>query len=112
MLGTGASLCGGFLIGLVHFLVSTLLLGGAFSTQWPSIVLGSLAGFCGSLIDSFFGALFEYSGHNPKDNLVYDKHQKGLTHVTGWGIIDGNTTNFLSIAITAAVGGLIAPFLY
>jgi len=108
-----ASACGGLLIGLVHFLVSTLLLGGTLTSQLPSIVLGCLAGFFGSLVDSFCGAWLEYSGHNPQDNYVYSKPQKGLSHVTGLGLIDGNTTNFLSIAITAIVmGGGLAPYIY
>jgi len=111
-LGTLASVAGGLFIGTLYFLASTFLLGGSFGSQWPSILLGACAGFVGSLVDSVCGALFEYSGYNSEDNLVYQKEQRGLKHIAGMGAIDGNATNFVSIVVTALLTSFVGQHLY
>ncbi|KAL3221873.1 hypothetical protein MRX96_029184 [Rhipicephalus microplus] len=54
------SALGGAFIGLVYYLAMALFVGPsslqAASAQWLVILVGTLAGFLGSLLDSFLGA--------------------------------------------------------
>ena len=65
-IGLLVSLFGGFLIGLVFLLMTILCLPGyalRYSPpQYPYVLVGSLCGLLGSVIDSYLGALFQYSG--------------------------------------------------
>lgn len=60
------SVVGGLIIGLSYYLSILYFTDKVTWTyappQWPVILFGGLAGFIGSLIDSFMGATIQYSG--------------------------------------------------
>jgi len=66
--GTLSSALGGSIIGLAYFLV-TLLCGSESAVglssppQWPLLIVTTLTGLLGSLIDSVIGATLQYSGN-------------------------------------------------
>ena len=64
--GTIASGLGGLLVGLAYYAASCLLVNAGpmhqTPAQWPLLVVGLMAGVLGSIIDSFLGAVFQYSG--------------------------------------------------
>ena len=64
--GTIASAVGGLVVGLAYYIALCLLVeaGPTHKTipQWPLLLVGTIAGVLGSMIDSFLGAVFQYSG--------------------------------------------------
>lgn len=63
-IGLIASLLGGFFVGLAYFVTQLLFVGDLeiSAPQWPIILYGALAGFLGSVLDSYLGAIMQYSG--------------------------------------------------
>jgi len=113
--GTAASVGGGFLIGAMHYLCTFFVSDNfdvAIRTQWPSILLGTFAGFTGAMMDSFLGATLEYSGFDEKKNMVVSKKAENVKHISGRDILKGNHVNFLSIIITAFLSAWVAPHFY
>lgn len=74
---------GGLIIGLTYFFTliytcdSTLL--ERAPAQWPIIIVGGIAGLIGSIIDSYIGAIFQYSG---KCLYIYTQDMKKIVHRT------------------------------
>ena len=66
MVGLLASFVGGLLVGVAYY-GGILLTADAHQLassppQWPVVILGGVAGFMGSLVDSCLGATVQYSG--------------------------------------------------
>lgn len=64
--GLWFSFIGGLLVGIAHYVtliytVDPTLLERA-PVQWPILFVGGIAGFLGSVLDSYLGAIFQYSG--------------------------------------------------
>lgn len=70
--GLLVSILGGITVGLSYYLtvlitVDTVILQLAVP-QWPIIIIGGIGGLFGSVIDSFLGAMLQYSG---KMSILY-----------------------------------------
>ncbi|XP_033101910.1 transmembrane protein 19-like [Anneissia japonica] len=98
-----ASFVGGLVVGLGYYIgfisLSTLALQEA-PPQWPIIFAGGVGGFLGSFIDSYLGALFEYSALSEKGQVV-DMKQEHSNHISGMGFLDGKSITMLAGAINA-----------
>lgn len=110
--GTIASVIGGLLIGLVYY--GTLFLLSfidsfpmEYPPQWPIIVLGCIAGFTGSVVDSILGATMQYSGFCERERKVVSRPSKDVKHIAGRDILDNHLVNLVSSAIT----GVLTSFL-
>lgn len=66
-MGTIASTLGGLLVGIAQYLTlfyfADKMIWAYAPPQWPIILIGALAGFLGSLIDSLLGGTLQYSGN-------------------------------------------------
>ncbi|XP_053609972.1 transmembrane protein 19 isoform X2 [Plodia interpunctella] len=108
VVGTLFSALGGFVIGLTYYLAvlyftdSSLL---AYAPpQWPLIVYGTIAGFIGSLVDSYIGAALQYSGVD-KDGKIVSHSLLSVKHISGRNILDNHSVNLICTVIM----GLLTP---
>ncbi|XP_071872832.1 transmembrane protein 19 [Bombus fervidus] len=102
--GLLVSILGGITVGLSYYLtvlitVDTVVLQLA-APQWPIIIIGGIGGLYGSIIDSFLGAMLQYSGINDKGKIV-ERPGKRVKHICGRQILDNHSVNLLSSVITA-----------
>ncbi|XP_050470001.1 transmembrane protein 19 isoform X4 [Bombus huntii] len=102
--GLLVSILGGITVGLSYYLtvlitVDTVILQLAVP-QWPIIIIGGIGGLFGSVIDSFLGAMLQYSGINEKGKIV-ERPGKHVKHICGRQILDNHSVNLLSSVITA-----------
>ncbi|KAL7631935.1 UNVERIFIED_CONTAM: hypothetical protein RMT77_017744 [Armadillidium vulgare] len=113
--GLLASFMGGATVGLSYFV--TLLLTVSSNEmrnappQWPVILFGGLAGFLGSLIDSFMGATIQYSGRN-KEGRIVEHPGIGVKHISGRHIFDNHGVNLLSTIFTSFLMPYIVLLFY
>ncbi|XP_065200158.1 transmembrane protein 19 [Planococcus citri] len=106
--GLWFSFIGGLLVGFAHYitLVNTVdptLLERA-PAQWPVVFVGGIAGFLGSVLDSYLGAIFQYSGVH-KSGVIVEHSGDGITHISGKEMLDNHSVNLIC---TIAMG-LITP---
>ena len=128
MLGTLASGMGGTFIGLSFYLMSLLFnftyvpkIGFVYSyahgkDQWPMIIVGTVFGFLGSLIDSLLGATLQvtYYDHEKKCIVKTFDPLKNKSHVeliSGLDILSNEAVNFISIAISMSLSVLVCPLI-
>eukprot|EP01104_Vermistella_antarctica_P010814 TRINITY_DN2918_c0_g2_i1.p1 TRINITY_DN2918_c0_g2~~TRINITY_DN2918_c0_g2_i1.p1 ORF type:complete len:298 (-),score=23.63 TRINITY_DN2918_c0_g2_i1:28-921(-) len=104
-LGCAASVMAGLCIGVTCYVAGLLFGNGATASvpQWPLIPLGCLAGFVGSLLDSLLGATIQYSGFCSQTRRIVSTPSATTRHISGWPLVDNDTVNFLSAAMTSLI---------
>ena len=117
--GTLASIAGGALIGLAYYITQTACLAIVYRLgqphyppQWPIIMLGCIAGFVGSAVDSLLGATVQYSGYCSERKRVVYKPTSTSKHITGIGLLDNHLVNLVSSAITATITPVIGYYIW
>eukprot|EP00794_Sanderia_malayensis_P013002 gene13001-14341_t len=112
IIGTLSSVVGGLVIGLVYYLTVTVFcnldhFSGTYPPQWPIIIIGTLAGFVGSIVDSILGATLQYSGYCERERKVVSKPSRNVKHICGRNILDNHLVNLVSSSMT----GIMMSFL-
>ncbi|CAG7832486.1 unnamed protein product [Allacma fusca] len=100
---------GGVLVGLGYYLMLILTTDGsllkASPPQWPIIIMGGVGGLLGSVIDSYLGALFQFSGVDEK-GVISEVPGQNIRHISGVPWLDNHSVNLLS---TVFAGILLPP---
>uniref|UniRef100_UPI00358E242A transmembrane protein 19 n=1 Tax=Myxine glutinosa TaxID=7769 RepID=UPI00358E242A len=112
--GLIASACGGLTVGLAFFIGTNALAPGleAAPPQWPLILYGAVAGFSGSIIDSFLGATLQYSGYDAKQGFVMSHPTPTTHHVSGYALLNNNAVNLFSVILSTALFPAVAYSLW
>ncbi|XP_004932076.1 transmembrane protein 19 [Bombyx mori] len=109
-IGTVFSGLGGFVIGLSQYFVLYLFSDKSSwdyaPPQWPIILMGTISGLLGSLVDSILGATLQFSGLNKEGKIVNHSYD-AVKHISGWNILDNHSVNLISTIII----GLLTPTL-
>eukprot|EP00026_Physarum_polycephalum_P012520 Phypoly_transcript_12841.p1 GENE.Phypoly_transcript_12841~~Phypoly_transcript_12841.p1 ORF type:complete len:302 (+),score=45.40 Phypoly_transcript_12841:182-1087(+) len=113
ILGCAASTLGGFVIGVAFALADVAVWflfgedGGATPEVVPVILLGTLGGIGGSLIDSLMGATIQYSGWSESKKKIVGEPGPGVKRVSGINILNNHHVNFFSSLATGLLAALV-----
>ncbi|KAG0188110.1 Transmembrane protein 19 [Apophysomyces sp. BC1034] len=112
-LGLGASVAGGAVIGLAGS-VALALDKRCQGFSWEIVILGTLAGLGGSLIDSLLGATVQRSLYSEKQKMIVPTEQQdpNVVVISGYDILDNHQVNFVSSLLTSSLSGLAACCIY
>ena len=123
LVGLGASVAGGILMGFLHGLFVPGGIASLFSlpllSSTTSLVafgrevlvlslVGLMGGLGGSLLDSLLGATVQATYYDKKDKKIVKKKGKHTEHVGGFGFLSNEMVNVVSTAVTALAAALVA----
>lgn len=116
MIGTLSSGMGGALVGVAYYL-TLLLCTSDFQlhkspAQWLIIPTGALAGLLGSTIDSYLGALFQFSGFDREKKCIVEHPGPNIEFISGTELLDNHSVNLLSALLTGLLTPKIAFYLW
>ncbi|KAM8971970.1 transmembrane protein 19 [Pelodytes ibericus] len=102
-IGLISSLFGGMSVGVAYFVTQLLLVADLdiAAPQWPIIIYGAMAGLVGSVIDSYLGAIMQYSGYEENTGKIVNHPTKDSKLISGKPILDNNAVNLFSSILVA-----------
>lgn len=107
LVGLIFSALGGFICGLAYYVFTLICVDREIlirsPPQWPLLLVGSMAGLLGSVIDSLIGATLQYSGYDMETGKIVSKSRTGVAWISGAEILDNHSVNLVSTLITALV---------
>jgi len=127
LFGLIASLCGGLFMGITFWLctnnnqdISNIIKDSTTSnisttSQIWILFICVFSSMFGSLLDSYLGAKYQYSGIDSKSGkVVNEKLHAAVTQIpnTGIDLLSNNEVNFIANTVTAFVGGLLSVLIF
>lgn len=101
---------GGFICGFTYYIFTIICVDREIllrsPPQWPLMIVGTIAGLLGSIIDSIIGATVQFSGYELSTGKIVSKSKPGVVWISGSEILDNHSVNLMSTLITA----LITPY--
>ncbi|XP_075456350.1 transmembrane protein 19 [Ascaphus truei] len=113
LVGLISSLLGGLSVGAAYFVTQLIFVNDleVAAPQWPIVIYGALAGLLGSIIDSYLGAIMQYSGYDESTGQIVNHPASGAKLISGKPILDNNAVNlFSSILIALLLPGAAWSF--
>lgn len=107
VLGLISSALGGSICGLTYYIFTLICVNRETllksPPQWPLLLVGTIAGLLGSLVDSVIGATMQFSGYQRSTGRIVSKSGPNVAWISGAEILDNHSVNLLSTLITAIV---------
>lgn len=101
------SALGGLIVGIAYYISMLLFLSDDFLAvsipQWPVIIVGTISGFLGSLIDSLLGATFQYSGYCHVKRCIVERPGDTVEYISGCSVLDNHSVNLVSSLLMALI---------
>ncbi|CAH2277896.1 transmembrane 19 [Pelobates cultripes] len=113
LIGLLASLLGGLSVGVAYFVTQLLFVHDLdiAAPQWPIVIYGAVAGLAGSVIDSYMGAIMQYSGYDENTGQIVNHPTRDAKLISGKPILDNNAVNlFSSIFVALMLPGVAWSF--
>ena len=110
--GLFVSFAGGIFIGIFHYLATVIFVDSDSlldsPAQFPLIFLGGIAGIFGSIVDSYLGAIFQFSGQT-KEGFIVEDPNEAVRKISGkFKLLNNHSVNLVSCFITAVAVPMIA----
>lgn len=113
--GTLASVSAGVIYGIIiysYIIIQKFFWDVPISNHHRIIFLTMFSSTFGSIIDSIFGSLFEYSGYCNEKRMIVKVKTNTTIHISGMNILDGNGVNFLSNIVTGLLCGFLGTLMF
>ena len=110
VIGTAASAAGGGIIGLSFYLHGLVTFPQA-PLQYHAIILGVIAGFLGSMIDSVLGATIQITWYDVESRSIVDGPGVGRKRISGRDWLSNEQVNLISVGLTTILTGFIGQFM-
>ena len=112
MIGLVSSVAGGLVVGISYYVALLLFsISKSCTPQWMVIIIASLSGLVGSLIDSILGATIQYSGYSEEIKKVVNSPGVDVKHISGFNLVGNHAINFLSSLFTALIVLCVTRFI-
>lgn len=114
--GLVMSFLGGFVIGIAFYLSVLLWVPRDVlflsPPQVPVVFVGGAAGFLGSLIDSFLGANFQFSGEDVVTKKIVEVPGERVRWISGVALLDNHSVNLISSLLTALMTPRLSQWIW